>query len=133
MLELDLVDTHIQANECLEISKQPCLASLKRLNLANNNIGLQGFINLFQLNKTKLLKIEHLVLFNCGISMFKTLKMKKAKKFEFTELCSIKLKHANFSYNPCFEDEDMSDFLQRFIMGASLKEIILVQTMAGKT
>jgi hypothetical protein len=65
--------------------------------------------------------------------MFKTLKMKKAKKFEFTELCSIKLKHANFSYNPCFEDEDMSDFLQRFIMGASLQELILVQTMAGET
>lgn len=133
MLELDLVDTHIQANECLDISKQQCLATLKRLNLSNNKIGLQGFINLFQLNNTKLSKIEHLVLYNCGISMFKTLKVKKTKQFEFPKLCSLKLRHANFSYNHCFIDEDMGDYLQKFIMGASLSELILVQTLAGKT
>ena len=55
------------------------------------------------------------------------------KNFMKPKLCSLNLKHANLSYNPCFEEAEMSYYLQEFIMGESLRELILVQTLAGLT
>ena len=53
--------------------------------------------------------------------------------FKFTKLCSLNLKHANLSYNPCFEESKMSHYMQSLIRGQSLQELILVQTLVGVT
>ena len=127
MLELTLLNAQIQASECLEISKLDCLKSLKLLNLSQNHIGVQGIANLFQADRTNLNKLEHLTLYDCGITIF------KIKSFKFPKLCSLNLKHANLSYNPCFEESKMSYYIQSLIRGQSLQELILVQTRVGIT
>ena len=63
---LELVNATISESECLLIANNSNLSQLKHLNLACNPIGGPGLKNL--LKSKYLIKIQKLVLYDCGIN-----------------------------------------------------------------
>ena len=99
--ELRLNSTFLTASECLVLSANPKLATLRTLDLSCNPITVLGFINLVHPRRSSFRSLTSLALFNCEIDFAQSYLISNDNlddcKVNFS-LRSLNLSHNNLSF-----------------------------------